>query len=88
MYLAKLAPKEHAEFLSAAIDHYAQEVKLKLAMQPGDDLVGRLLHAGQYEMGITLEIVAEAMEEALDRDAKSVTLTDCQRLRQPQPDAG
>jgi hypothetical protein len=51
-------------------------VKLKLAIEPEDDLVARLLHAGQYEMGITLEILAEATEEALDRDAKSITMTD------------
>jgi Bacterial TniB protein len=76
MYLMKLVPKEHAEFLEQALKHYADEVKLKIAIQPADDLVARLLHAGQYEMGITLEILAEAMEEALDRDARSVTLTD------------
>ncbi|WP_245330409.1 ATP-binding protein [Bradyrhizobium sp. AS23.2] len=76
MYLAKLTPKQHAEFLEQALDHYASEVKLKLAIKPEDDLVARLLHAGQYEMGITLEILAEAMEEALDHDANRVTMTD------------
>jgi type II secretory pathway predicted ATPase ExeA len=76
MYLMKLAPKEHAEFLENAIKHYAEEVKLKLAIKPEDDLVARLLHAGQYEMGITLEILAEAIEEALDRGSDTVTMTD------------
>ena len=42
----------------------------------GDDIIARLLHAGQYEMGITLEILAEAMEEAIDRGAKGVTRID------------
>ena len=76
MYLKKLTPHEHAAFLDEAIQHYAQEVQLKLDIKPEEDIVARLLHAGQYEFGITLEIVAEAMEEALDRGGKTVTRTD------------
>jgi hypothetical protein len=76
MYLTKLTPKEHAAFLENALHHYAEEVKLKLGIEPGDDIIARLLHAAQYEMGITLEILGEAMEEAIDRGATHVTRMD------------
>lgn len=76
MFLTKLTPKEHAEFLEQALQHYADEVKLRVGTEPGDDIIARLLHAGQYEMGITLEILAEAMEEAIDRGARGVTRMD------------
>jgi hypothetical protein len=76
MYLGKLAPKEHAQFLQEALQYYAEEVKLKLDIAPTDDLAPRLMHAGQYEMGMSLEILAEAMEEALDHRADIVTLND------------
>lgn len=76
MHLGKLAPREHAEFLAEAVQHYVHEAKLKLVIKPEEDLVARLLHAGQYEMGITLEILAEAVEHALDRGAKSLVMAD------------
>lgn len=76
MYLTKLTPKEHAEFLEKALGYYAEELKLKIDIQPGDDIIARLLHAGQYEMGITLEILAEAMEDAIDRNATHITRMD------------
>jgi hypothetical protein len=76
MHLTKLTPKQHAEFLKESVEHYAAETGLRLAIPETDDLVARLLHAGQYEMGMTLEILSEAVEHAVDRNSKSVTLGD------------
>jgi hypothetical protein len=77
MYLNKLSPDEHAGFLQTSIEHYASEAKLKLGETiKNSDLADRLLHAGVYEMGITLEILSEAIEETLDRGANAVEMAD------------
>jgi hypothetical protein len=77
MHLKKLSPKEHADFLQTSIEHYADEAKLDLGETIKDsDLAGRLLHAGVYEMGITLEILSEAIEEALNHGAGALELGD------------
>ncbi|MBM7482337.1 hypothetical protein ACVWWI_004352 [Bradyrhizobium sp. USDA 3686] len=78
MYLSKLSAAEHAEFLDAAINEYAATAGLKVDIDDDAMLVGRLLHAGQYEMGISLEILGEAVEAALDRDGKTLKLVDFQ----------
>lgn len=42
MFLTKLTPKEHAEFLEQALQHYAEGVKFKVGTEPGDDIIARL----------------------------------------------
>jgi hypothetical protein len=76
MYLSPLSIREHSEFLDDAIREYAKTAGLKLSIRPSDAVVGRLLHAAQYEMGISLEILADAIEAAFDRDGKTLGLGD------------
>jgi Bacterial TniB protein len=78
LFLTKLTPNEHAEFLKSSLEHYAKEAELHLAIEPAEELAGRLLHAAQYEMGTTLEIAAEAVEEALDRNSRKLQMVDFQ----------
>jgi hypothetical protein len=76
LWLGKLTPKEDAEFLQNAIEHYVSEAQLYLGKTITDDLVGRLLHSAQYEMGLSLEILAEACEEAIDRNSPTLEMVD------------
>jgi hypothetical protein len=76
MNLSQLSVGNHSEFLDDAIREYARTADLKLCIKPDDALVGRLLHAGQYEMGISLEILGDAVEAAYDRDGKTLALAD------------
>jgi hypothetical protein len=76
MHLDKLSPKDHANFLKESVDHYVGQAKLKLDIKAEQHLVPRLLHAGQYEMGMTLEILAEAVETSLGRNGKDLTMLD------------
>lgn len=78
MYLSKLSAAEHAEFLGEAVQAYAATAGLKVEVDDNAMLVPRLLHAGQYEMGISLEILSEAVEAALDREGETLKLVDFQ----------
>lgn len=76
LYLGKLSAKDHAEFLGGAIEHYCGLAKIKLAASDDENLAGRLLHAADYEMGRSLEIVGNAVEEALDRGSRKLEKVD------------
>lgn len=76
LYLDKLASRDHAAFLGTAIEHYCELAEITLSTNPEDDLVGRLLHAGTYEMGLCLEIAVEAVIEALERNSKELKRID------------
>jgi len=76
LYLNKLTTKDHAGFLGDAIEHYCGVAKIKLAVKEDENLVGRLLHAAIYEMGRSLEIVGNAVEEALDRGSRKLEKAD------------
>jgi hypothetical protein len=76
LYLEKLDPKQDTDFLEDSIKHYAAEGKLKLGQTITSDLVGRLMHAGEYEMGMCLEILADAAEEAIDRHSATLEMVD------------
>jgi Bacterial TniB protein len=76
MWLGKLTPKEDKDFLKGAIEHYAKEGKLMLGETLADDLVGRLLHSAVYEMGLSLETLAEACEEAIERNSRALEMVD------------
>ena len=76
LYLGKLAPQDHADFLNSSIEHYCQLAKITLSAKPDEDLVGRLLHAGAFEMGVCLEIAVEAVMEALDRNSRKLERID------------
>jgi hypothetical protein len=76
LYLSKLAPADHGAFLLSAIEHLCDTAKIRLEARPDEDLVGRLLHAGAYEMGICVEIVVEAVMEALDGNSRKLRRVD------------
>jgi hypothetical protein len=76
LYLSKLAAADHADFLQTSIEHLCEVSKIKLDVKPDEDLVGRLLHAGAYEMGICIEIVVEAVMEALDNSSRRLKRVD------------
>ena len=58
------------------IKSYAKKAGLKVSIKKEDALVGRLCHAGQYQMGISIEILTEAIEAALDREADALEMID------------
>jgi hypothetical protein len=77
LWLGKLTPKQDADFLEESIEHYASEGGLVLGKTIKDnDLVGRLMHSAVYEKGMSLEILAEACEEAIDRDSRTLEMVD------------
>ncbi len=76
MSLSRLSVKDHAEFVAVAIQQYAETAGLAVQIAPEQAIAGRLLHAGQYEMGITLEVVGEAVEFAVERGDGSLTVGD------------
>jgi hypothetical protein len=76
LYLGKLTAKDHAEFLRDAVEHYCGLAKISVAAQVKEDVAGRLLHAADYEMGRSLEIVGNAVEEALDRGSRKLEKVD------------
>lgn len=76
MKLDPVSPRVDFDFLDAAVENYAEKAGLKLMIVKGDALIGRLCHAGHYQMGITIEILTEAIEVALDRGSSTLELTD------------
>lgn len=78
LYLPKIAESQHGDFLAASIDHYAGEAGLRTDLKAEDCIVPRLLHAGLYELGMSLEILCEAVEFSLHRGAGVLTLKDFQ----------
>lgn len=76
LYLSKLTPVDHAAFLQNAIEHLCDVSKIKLDVKPAEDLVGRLLHASSYEMGLCIEMVVEAVMETLDHDSRRLRRVD------------
>jgi hypothetical protein len=73
--LSQLSLQDDSEFLADTVKDYAKGSGLKLEVNT-DELVGRLMHASQYQMGLSIEIVIEAIEAAFERQSKSLTLED------------
>lgn len=76
MHLDRLSSEIHTEFVAEAVVKYTETAGIKLDIAAEDALANRLMHAGQYEMGITLEILGEAIECALERRGRKLTLED------------
>lgn len=74
--LEPVSPRAHFEMLDEVIRNYAEKAGLKLDIEEDYALVGRLCHAGSYQWGITIEILTDAIETALDRGATSLATTD------------
>jgi hypothetical protein len=76
MKLEPVSPADDFEFIESAITAYTAKAGLKLGVDKSKHLVGRLCHAATYMMGITLEILTEAIETAVERGSKTLTLDD------------
>jgi hypothetical protein len=76
MKMEPVSPKGDFKFLDNAVKHYAKKCGLKVMIKPEQALVGRLCHAAQYQMGVTIEILTEAVEVALQRGEKTLTMLD------------
>lgn len=76
MKLEPISPKRDFKFLDNAVKHYAKKCGLKVAIKLSEALVGRLCHAAQYMMGVCIEILTEAIEVALQRGEKTLTMLD------------
>jgi hypothetical protein len=76
MSLSRLSVEQHAGFVAAAIKKYAETAGLAVQIDAEQAIVGRLLHAAQYEMGTTLEIIGEAVEFAVERADGKLTVVD------------
>ncbi|MCJ2120010.1 ATP-binding protein [Methylobacterium sp. J-001] len=57
------------EAIAAAVVHLAKTAALKVAPDAGPDLVPRLIHAGCYQLGITIEEIHDAIRAALKSGA-------------------
>lgn len=78
MKLDPVSPRNDFELLDTTIRNYAEKSKLTFGIEDKDALVGRLCHAAGYLKGLTIEILCEAIEHALDRDSTVLELTDFQ----------
>jgi hypothetical protein len=74
--LDPVSPRSDFELLDDVIKNYAEKAGLDLGIKKEDALVGRLCHAGTYQMGITIEILTDAIEVALDRGSTSLEMSD------------
>jgi hypothetical protein len=76
MKLEPVSPRIDFELLEGVINNYAAKAGLTLGIAMEEALVGRICHAGLYQMGITIEILTDAIEVALDRGSTSLEMTD------------
>jgi hypothetical protein len=76
LYLSKLAPADHGVFLKTSLEHFCEVSKIGFDVKPEEDIIGRLMHAGAYEMGLSIEIAVEAVMEALDRGSRKLRRID------------
>ena len=76
LQLEPISPDRDREFLDITITDYVKKAGLKLTISGGDELVGRLCHAAQYQMGLTIEILIDAIENAIRNGNKVLKLSD------------
>jgi hypothetical protein len=74
--LEPVSPRLDFELLEDVIKNYAEKAELDLRVAKEEALVGRLCHAASYQLGITIEILTDAIEVALDRGGTSLEMTD------------
>jgi hypothetical protein len=74
--LEPVSPRIDFELLDGVVNNYAEKAGLTLGIEKESALVARLCHAGMYQMGITIEILTDAIEVALDRGGTSLEMTD------------
>ncbi|MBO0132301.1 ATP-binding protein [Agrobacterium burrii] len=67
-----LSFEKDKEFLCEVVCHYAALAEMELAVEPTDDFISRMLHAGRHRLGIVMRIVMFAIEDALDRGDKMI----------------
>ena len=70
--LPELSFEGHKELLADVIRHYLAIAELELSVEPSDEFLQRLLHAGRNRLGIIIRMVMFAIEDSLDRGDRSV----------------
>jgi hypothetical protein len=71
-----LSLKDDGGFVETTLKSYAKKVGLKLSMSPADALIARLMHAGQYRLGLTIEIAIGAIRSALAAQQGTLSIED------------
>ncbi|MDX0678292.1 AAA family ATPase [Sinorhizobium medicae] len=70
--LPELSFDEHKELLVEVIHHFLPLAELELSVEPSDEFLQRMLHAGRNRLGIIIRIVMFAIEDSLDRGDRTV----------------
>jgi Bacterial TniB protein len=64
------------KLVADSIKDYARDAGLKLVVEPGDMLTGRLCRAAAFQMGLVFEILVEAIEVAVTARRKTLKISD------------
>ncbi|ABD07241.1 hypothetical protein RPB_2537 [Rhodopseudomonas palustris HaA2] len=73
---ADLSVAHDGEVINDAVKKLVETSGLKLDLDADVDLIGRLFHAASYQFGLSIEIVGDAIENALLRNEGTLTLED------------
>jgi energy-coupling factor transporter ATP-binding protein EcfA2 len=71
-HLPDLSFEQHKDFLAEVIRHYLALADLELAVEPSEEFLQRMLHAGRNRLGIIIRVVMFAIEDALERGDHTV----------------
>lgn len=70
--LPELSFEGHKELVAEVIRHYLAIAELELSVEPSDEFLRRMLHAGRNRLGIIIRIIMFAIEDALDSSDSTV----------------
>ncbi|WP_275782679.1 ATP-binding protein [Pararhizobium gei] len=70
--LPDLSFEGHRELVAEVVRHYLTVAELELSVEPSDEFLRRMLHAGRNRLGIIIRIVMFAIEDSLDRGDRTV----------------
>lgn len=71
-HLPELSFDEHKKFLAETIRNYTTLAELQLSVEPSDDFLQKMLHAGRNRLGIIIRIIMFAIEDGLDRGDRDI----------------
>jgi hypothetical protein len=72
----KISIDDHADLIDGRMREYAAKAKLKVAIDPEDEVARRLAHGAFYELGLIFEILIDAIECAVGAGKSSLSLDD------------
>lgn len=58
------------EQMRGIVENFAEIAKLKFTERPGSMLIERLCHASAYQFGLAIELLIDAIKDALEREGK------------------